>query len=76
MKDGERPQELDKIEEILGIKIPTCCENQQIDKSNDQKETQEETDNKEHTFTINSRVTETEEDKSSGRYSLMIKILL
>ena len=63
--DGERPQELDKIEEILGIKIPTGCENQQIDQASDQKETKEETDHQEHTYTINSRVTETEEDKSS-----------
>ena len=76
MKDGERPQELDKIEEILSIKIPTGCENQQIDQASDQKETKEEIDDQEHTYTISSRVTETEEDKSSGRYSLRVKILL
>ncbi|CAG2251324.1 unnamed protein product [Mytilus edulis] len=64
--DNERPQELDKIEEILGVKIPTGCEIQ--GPSNDQKDTGEEEEN--HTYTIDSK-NNTEEENTAGAESCL-----
>ncbi|XP_063448544.1 spindle and kinetochore-associated protein 2-like [Mytilus trossulus] len=64
--DNERPQELDKIEEILGVKIPTGCEIQ--GPSGDQKDTGEEEEN--HTYTIDSK-NNTEEENTAGAESCL-----
>ena len=58
-QDNGRPQELDKIEEILGIKLPTnSTEEQRADTASDQNKNNTEEDDEEHTYTIDSTASE------------------
>lgn len=69
-QDNDRPQELDKIEEILGIKIPSGSQQQDLAEIPNPSE---EDDDKDNTYTISTGITET---IASGAESLVSPVEL